>query len=51
MERKKILQLAVTATSEDDIEIKLQFLENEIVKLEKDWQEQEAIMAKREYFA
>lgn len=37
---KEILQLAVTATSKDDIETKLQFLEKEIVKLEKDWQEQ-----------
>ncbi|MDE6761047.1 MAG: hypothetical protein K2J90_10270 [Lachnospiraceae bacterium] len=36
---KEILQLAVTTTSEDDIEIKLQFLESEIVKLEKDWQD------------
>lgn len=37
---KEILQFAVTATSKDDIETKLQFLEKEIVKLEKDWQEQ-----------
>lgn len=37
---KEILQFAVTATSKDDLETKLQFLEKEIVKLEKDWQEQ-----------
>lgn len=37
---KEILQFAVTATSKDDIETKLRFLEKEIVKLEKDWQEQ-----------
>ncbi len=37
---KEILQFAVSATSKDDIETKLQFWENEIVKLEKDWKEQ-----------
>ena len=38
---KEILQFAVTATSKNDIESKLHFLENEIIKLEKDWKEQE----------
>ncbi len=37
---KEILQFAVTATSKNDIESKLHFLENEIIKLEKDWKEQ-----------
>lgn len=36
---KEILQFAVNATSKDDIETKFLFLENEIVKLEKDWKE------------
>lgn len=38
---KEILQFAVAATSKEEMESKLQFLENEIVKMEKDWQEQE----------
>lgn len=38
---KEILQFAVTATSKNDIESKFHFLENEIIKLEKDWKEQE----------
>lgn len=38
---KEILQFAVTANSESDIETKLQFLENEAAKLEKEWREQE----------
>lgn len=39
---KEILQFAVAAASKDDIEAKLRFLENDIVRLEKEWQEQEA---------
>lgn len=38
---KEILQFAVAATSKEEMESKLQFLEKEIVKMEKDWQEQE----------
>lgn len=38
---KETLQFAVAATSKYDIETKLQFLENEIVKLEEEWQKQE----------
>ncbi len=37
------MQFAVTATSKNDIESKLHFLENEIIKLEKDWKEQEGL--------
>ena len=49
---KDILQFAVTATFKDDIETKLQFLENVIVKLEKDWQEQqEKPKEKRKYIS
>ncbi len=33
---KEMLQFAVAATSKGDIETKLRFLENEIIKLEKD---------------
>ena len=38
---KEVLQFAIATTSRDDIEIKLHFLENEIIKLEKKWKEQE----------
>lgn len=38
---KEILQFAVTATSKEDMETKLRFMESNIIKLEKDWQEQE----------
>lgn len=38
---KQMLQFGVAATSKGDIETKFLFLENEISKLEKDWQEQE----------
>lgn len=37
---KETLQFAITSTAEEDIETKLHFLENEIVKLEKEWQKQ-----------
>ena len=40
MNEKEILQLAVTAASKKDIEEKLQFLEKQIVQLEKGLQEQ-----------
>lgn len=45
---KEILQFAVTATSKNDIESKLHFLENEIIKLQKDWKEQEKNPKKKE---
>ena len=49
---QEILQFAVTATSKDDIESKLQFLSNEIIKAEKEWQEQEKIpKQKRKYIS
>ncbi len=45
---KEVLQFAIATTSRDDIEIKLHFLENEIIKLEKKWEEQEKNQSKRE---
>lgn len=38
---KEILQFAVAATSKNDIETKLKFLEEQIVPLEKEWKKQE----------
>ena len=38
---KEILQFAVAATSKTDIETKLNFLEEQIVPLEKEWKKQE----------
>lgn len=49
---QEILQFAVTATSKDDIESKLQFLGNEIIKAEKEWQNQEKTpKQKRKYIS
>lgn len=46
---KEILQFAITATSKYDIETKLRFLENEIIKLENDRKEQEENPHKKIY--
>ncbi len=49
---QEILQFAVAATSQSDIETKLQFLENEAARLEMEWQEQiEKPEQKRKYIS
>ncbi len=49
---QEILQFAVAATSQSDIETKLQFLENEVARLEMEWQEQkEKPEQKRKYIS
>ena len=49
---KEVLQFAVTVTSKNDIDSKLHFLENEIVKLEKQYQKhEEKNKQKRKYIS